>query len=110
MLVENLRHLSASGALALLYSLDIKIRKHFPKCTDFVTHIIRFLCMLVPDLDMSIFDVFYTKSFKISMTYTWIRKLYCPSSSTHSAQLFLQSSIILRRRHRLMKTSKGDRT
>jgi hypothetical protein len=58
MLVENLRHLSASGALALLYSLDIKIREQFPKCTGFATHIIRFLCMLVPDLGMSILDVF----------------------------------------------------
>jgi hypothetical protein len=57
MLVENLRHLSLTGALALLYSLDIKIREQFSKYTSFVTHIIRFLRILVPDLDVSILDV-----------------------------------------------------
>jgi len=35
MLVENHRHITEYGALALLYSLDINIREQFPKCAGF---------------------------------------------------------------------------
>jgi len=35
MLVENLRHVGASGTLVPLYYLDIKIREQFPKFTGF---------------------------------------------------------------------------